>query len=61
MNKWEAAVVIVALLVLGFIYEAAANPTALSQYTGFGVEIALAIFGIAAVAIVVNFFYKSKR
>ena len=56
MNKWEAIVLVIALLVVAFIAVAYLLPNALPLFTSYTVDLIALIFGVALVVIVVNVF-----
>jgi hypothetical protein len=60
MNKWSAIVVVIGLLLGGFVFVSQFQPESLPAYTGFFEEVVLATFGVAIVAIAINFVRKGR-
>jgi hypothetical protein len=61
MNKWWAVVIVFIVLIGGFLVLVYTQPAVLPEYTSFGTDLAIAIFGVAAVVIVVNYFARGRR
>jgi hypothetical protein len=58
MNKWEAIVLVFLILILAFVFLAESNPLLLPQFTGYTVDLVVAVFGVGAIIIVVRFFSR---